>query len=117
MDYEEFKRAWSNGQIEVSVDRAKALRIASSSILPKRYRFAHWFWATVWLLSMPIGIAVIFLYKWWVGLLILVFVTPAIGSGTKTSAMQFMIDHAIEESSFYKYALENNVFIISTKAS
>jgi hypothetical protein len=46
---------------------------------------------------------------WWVGLLVLIFVTPAISRATKQTAMQFMIDRAAEDSEFYDYAVSEGV--------
>ena len=76
MAHSDFVQAWNVGKLEVDVDRSKALQVASSKMLPKRYQAAHIFWSWVWILSIPAALAVMFLYKWWAGLLILVLVTP-----------------------------------------
>ncbi len=57
-----------------------------------------------------------FLYRWWAGLLMLLFLTPLLSSATKTSAMQLMIDYALESPEFYEWALENKVLVVSPKA-
>lgn len=109
MEHPEFVRAWKAGQLLVDVDRSKALSVAGSKLLPGRYRAAHLFWSWVWLLTVPVAIAVMFFYTWWAGLLILLFVTPALARGTKRSAMQFMIDHALESPEFYRFAVDQGV--------
>ncbi|MGE3153690.1 MAG: hypothetical protein AB7G48_13260 [Nitrospiraceae bacterium] len=91
MEHSEFVRSWNEGKLEVDVDRSKALQIANSKMLPKRYQAAHMFWSWVWILSIPAAFAVMYFYTWWAGLLLLVFLTPALSSSTKKSAMQFMI--------------------------
>ncbi len=117
MEHSEFVRAWSAGELLVDVDRSKALAVAGSNLLRKRYRLAHLFWSWVWLLTVPAAIAVMFLYKWWVGLLVLFFVTPALFRATKRSAMQFMIDHALENPDFYRFAVDEGVLRVRSKGS
>lgn len=115
MEHSEFVDSWNQGKLMVDVHRTKALRIANSKILPKRYWLAHLFWSWIWILTIPASIVVMFAYKWWVGLLILIFVTPAISSATKKSAMQFMIDYALENPDFYKLAVAEGLLIIRKK--
>jgi len=67
----------------------------------------------VWILTIPIALAIMFLYKWWAGLLVLLFVTPAVSSATKKSAMQFMIDHALENP--YQFAVTESKIRIRPK--
>ncbi len=116
LPHRKFIDQWKNGEIKIDVDRSKALRIANSNSFPKRYRAAHVFWSTVWLLTIPLGIW-LFFYKWWVGLLVLFIASPLIAKATKTSAMQFMINHALESESFYNHATTNGVFRTSKKPS
>jgi len=115
MEHSEFVVAWKQNKLEIDVDRSKALQIANSKMLPKRYQVAHIFWSWVWILSIPAAIVVMFLYKWWVGLLILVLVAPLISKSTKKSAMQFMIDYSLESPEFYQFALAEDVIRIRQK--
>lgn len=115
MGHAEFVQLWNAGKLEVDVHRSKALQIAGSRILPRHYRVAYLLFSWVWILSIPVAFVVMFLYKWWLGLLILVFITPAISSSTKNSATRFMIDHALESSEFYRFAVEQGVIIIRRK--
>jgi len=105
MEHPEFVRAWRAGELLVDVDCPKALAVAGARLLPKRYQVAHLLWSWVWLLTVPAAIAGMFLYKWWAGVLILLFVTPALSRATKRSAMEFMIDHALENPEFYRLAV------------
>jgi len=114
MEHSEFVETWNQGKLEVDVNRSKALQIANSKMLPKRYRAAHIFWSWVWMLSIPAGIAVMFLYKWWVGM-ILLLVTPVISKATKKSAMQFMIDYSLESPEFYQYAIAESIIKVKQK--
>lgn len=112
MKHVDFVSAWNEGKILIDVDRSKALQISNSKLLPKRYQVAHRFWCWVCILTIPAAIAVGVLFKWWVGLIIIVFVTPTIASATKKSAMQFMIDYAIEKPDFFQFAVTEGVIMI-----
>jgi hypothetical protein len=84
-------------------------------MLPKQYQFAHIFWLWIWILSIPVAILIMIFFKWWVGLLVLIFVTPILSKSTKTSAMQFMIDHSVDSSEFYEFAVKEGVIRIREK--
>lgn len=115
MEHTEFVQSWNEGKLLVDINRTKALQIANSRVLSKRYQIAHIFWSWVWILTIPLALAIMFLYKWWAGLLILLFVTPAVSSATKKSVMQFMIDHALENPEFYQFAVTEGIIRIRPK--
>lgn len=115
MNHGDFVKAWGDGQLEVDVDRTKALQIVNSKILPMRYQVAHIFWSWVWMLSIPAAIGLAVLYRWWAGVLVLFFVTPSLSRAIKKSAMEFMIDHAIENPDFFKFAIKEDVISIRRK--
>ena len=115
MEHSEFVLSWNQGRLNIDVDRSKALQIASSRILPKRYKVAHMFWSWVSLLSIPAAFAVMFFYKWWAGLLLLVFLTPVLFISTKKSAMQFIIDHSVENPEFYQFAVYEGILRVRQK--
>ena len=115
MEHSEFVRDWNEGKLEIDVDRSEALQIANSKMLPKRYQAAHIFWSWMWILSIPAALAVMYFYKWWAGLLLLVFLTPALSSSAKKSAMQFMIDHSVENQEFYQHAVTEGVIRVRLK--
>ncbi len=115
MEHSEFVQSWNEGKLEIDVDRSKALQVANSKMLPKRYQAAHIFWSWVWILSIPAALAVMYFYTWWAGLLLLVFLTPVLSSSTKKSAMQFMIDHSVENPDFYQFAVTEGVIRVRQK--
>ena len=115
MEHSEFVQSWNQGKLEIDVDRSKALQIAGSKMLPKRYQAAHIFWSWVWILSIPAAFAVMYFYTWWAGLLLLVLLTPALSSSTKKSATQFMIDHSVENPEFYQFAVSEGVIRVRQK--
>lgn len=117
MEHNEFVQAWNTGKLEVSVDRSKALEIAGSKMLPKRYQVSSIFWSWVWILSIPAALIVMYFYTWWAGLLVLILVTPTLSIGTKKSAMQFMINHSVENPEFYKFAISQGIISVIQKPS
>jgi len=97
------------------VDQAKALQIANAwEKVPMRFRYAHVFWSSAWLLTIPAAFAAAF-YAWWVGALILLVLTPALFAASKKSAALHIIDYAVESSVFYSYAVENEVISVRPK--
>jgi len=115
MEHSEFRNYWNKGKLEIDVDRSKALQIANSKMIPKRYQMAHLFWSWVWILSILAAFAVMYFYSWWAGLLILALVTPALFSFTKRLAMQFIIDYSVENKEFYQFAVTESVIRIRQK--
>ena len=109
MTYEEFINLRSQNKISAGIDNSTALRLID--YLPKRHRAAHHFWSWVWMLSIPAFIGVAIVWKWWVGLLLLVFVTPMIFSTVKKSAAQIVLEHASENSDFFNMLAEKNLLV------
>ena len=115
MEHNEFVQAWSDGKIEIEVSRSKALQVAGSNMLPRRYQAANLFWSWIWILSIPAAFVVMYFFTWWAGLLMLFILTPALSSSVKKSAMEFMIDHAVENPEFYQYAISQGLLHVRPK--
>jgi len=111
MTYEEFIQERQAGTISAGVDNSTALRLINQ--LPKRYQAAHAFWSWVWMLSIPGFICVSIFWKWWAGLILLMFVTPTIFSATKKSAAQFVLEHAQDNKEFFNQLAENNLLVFN----
>jgi hypothetical protein len=109
MTYEEYKHLRQTGQVVAGLDTSAALRLVD--YLPKHYQYAHIFWSWVWLLSVPAFICVSIFFKWWVGLLLLFFVTPIIFRATRKSAAEFVLEHAEEDEQFFNELVRQNVLV------
>lgn len=109
MTHEEFVLRWRAGTLSADMDASTALRLIDH--LPKPYRAAHTFWSWVWMLSIPGFICVSVFWKWWAGLLLLVFVTPMISSAIKKSARQFVLEYAEENKEFFNKLVENSLLV------
>ncbi|MBA3482085.1 MAG: hypothetical protein H0T51_09750 [Pirellulales bacterium] len=99
MKYEEFIELRRKGQIEAGIPVSVAIRLGEH--LPNRYQYAVAFWNMVGFLSIIAGLAAIFLYRWWVGLVILFLVAPIIFKANKRSAVQHVLSHAEEDEEFF----------------
>jgi len=50
--------------------------------------------------------------KWWVGIIFIVLVPWSISAAVKKSAMEFIVEHALENPSFYEFAVVNEIILI-----
>lgn len=107
MVHEEFISLRKDGKIAAGIDNSTAVRLIDR--LPRRYQAAHHFWSWVWMLSIPVFIGVAIFVKWWVGLALLVVLTPAISSSVKRSAAEFVLEHATEDSLFFDFLVSKNL--------
>jgi hypothetical protein len=115
MDHATFVEEYRSGTLSIHVDRSGALRIMQGNMLPKRYRAAHHFWTWIWMLSFPGFIAVAVFYKWWVGLILLIFVTPTISRSITQSACEFVLEHALEDEGFFRLVSQNELISIERR--
>jgi hypothetical protein len=111
ISHKEFVQKYRGRGIEVLVNRSLALRTISARYVPNRYYYAHTFWSWVWFLLIPTGIILIFTKGLLPGMGVLIL-SALVGSATKKSACQFMIDYALENEVFYKFCVEGKVLII-----
>jgi hypothetical protein len=116
LQHSDFVYAWRAGAVEVHVERAKALQLINDpAVVPDAARKVHLAWTALWILSVPAALAIMYYYRWWAGVILLVTLTPALGSSTKKAARQLMIDKALADSTFYDYALSSGVIHVREK--
>jgi hypothetical protein len=115
MTHEKFVQRRQDGTISAGISNSNALRLIE--YLPKRYQVAHTFWSWIWMLSIPAFICVSIFYKWWAGLLLLIFVTPLIASSTKKSAAQYVLEHAQDNKDFFDQLIKNNLLFFKEETS
>ena len=109
MNYDEYRALNSSGQVKLGVNNSVALGLVEH--LPGRYRAAHNFWSWTWMLSIPGFIAVAIFVKWWIGLGLLFFVTPAIAKSVKKSAAEFVLEHAEANEDFFNTLAEQELLL------
>jgi len=109
LKYEEFKINRANGTIIAGIDNSIAMRLIDR--LPKKYQYAHLFWSWVWMLSIFGFIAVSIFYKWWLGILLLLFITPTLFSSAKKAAAKFVLQHAEDDREFFDFLVSNELLI------
>ena len=99
MQYAEFLELRRRGEVEAGISTNFALRLGE--YLPARYQYAVVFWNVMGFVTLLCGIASIFLVKWWVGILVVVFVAPLIFAANKRSAVKHVLTHAEENEDFF----------------
>lgn len=115
MEHSDFIHAWNAGKLEVAVDRSKALEVANSIILPQWIQADNLFCSWIWILAIPTALVVMFLYKWWAGLLTLVILTPILSRATRKSALQSLVYRALENPEFYQFVVSKDVIRVREK--
>jgi hypothetical protein len=109
VDYQEYVRLRHEGKVCAGIENSVALKLID--YLPKRYRVANTFWSWVWILSIPGFICVSIFWKWWVGLLLLFFVTPTISRSVKRSAAEFVLEYASNNELFFNHLVEKDLIV------
>ena len=112
MTYNEFINLRRQEKVSAGINTSIALRLVNQ--LPKNYQYAHLFWSWVWILSIPAFILVAIFYKWWIGLLLLFFMSPLLFSSTKKSATKFVLEHAEGNQAFFEYLVDNNLLMFKS---
>jgi hypothetical protein len=106
----EFAKLYPSGRLIVDVDRQKAFSLADADQLRAQDLIAYRIGTWLWLLSMPAAFVTGFLYHWWVGVVLLVVVTPAPFRGTKTRMMRGVIYRAVEDPTFFDLCVKHGFF-------
>lgn len=109
MDYREYKRLKSKGLISSGIPPSVAFRLIRS--LPTRYKYTHIFFTWAWMLSIPAAIVLMIHTEWWVGLLVLFFITPAIFSGNKQSAIDSVLEYAEDNKEYYDFLVSKGLLV------
>ena len=114
MEHKEFVKKYKEKKIDVLVNKSLSLKSISAGYLPKQYFWAHTLWSWIWFLSIPIGIILLFIDTV-VGILVLFFVSFLGGMAVKKAASQFVLERALEDETFYQFAIESELIIIKNK--
>ena len=107
--HEEFINSLRQG-CRFHVDKVKAQDLLSTKLAARRYRHAHWFWSTVWLLSIAAALGFLLFGRRQLALglvLIAVFMCNAI----IRSATEFVLEQAIQDPKFYEVCLKAKAIV------
>ena len=116
MQHSDFVYGWRAGTVQIHVERTKALQLlADPAVVPDSARKVRLLWMWVWILSVPAALAIMYYYRWWAGAILLLTVTPALGSNNRRATRQLMIDKAVADKTFYDYALESGLMQVREK--
>lgn len=101
MQYAEFIELRRRGEVEAGISTNLALRLGE--YLPARCQYAVAFWNVIGFATLLGGIVAIFLVKWWIGILVVVFVAPLIFAANKRSVVKHVLTHAEENEEFFNF--------------
>lgn len=110
--HREFAKAYRAGQLRIDINRKLAWDMANGRQMPWGMQFAHHFWSWVWMLSVPGSFALMYFYKWWVGLLVLLFLPGIILKANRTAVMQDIITLALDDEQFYSEAIGSGLICV-----
>jgi hypothetical protein len=108
MTHRDFVEGYRDGRVKVYVDKSMVLRIADSGGLPRQYWFAHALWSWMSLLCMGTTIAAFIWWPWYWGVGFFML-TMGLAGAIRTTASDFVIDHAIKHAEFYDMLLRAQV--------
>ena len=112
LEFQEFVSKYRAGQVQASVNRARAMHVCDRSPrLPARYKAAHNFWKWAGFLLLVGGLISLFWVPWYVGLGAFglgVVMSPAV----QKSAAGFVLEHALEDPDFYREMVDAGVLCI-----
>lgn len=111
MTHAEFVESYRTGGVRVHVDRSRAIQLMNTRLPAKRYRAAHLFWTWAWFLSFPVSLVLFIWVKWWAGLVVLI-IGLLLPQAIKTSACQFVLEQALENTEFYDFAVKSQTLVI-----
>lgn len=110
MSHKEFVEKYKTGKIIVSIHRSLSISLAGEGHLPKRYFLATNIWSLIVVLSILAGIVLLFI-RIYIGILLLLF--SFFGwRAIKQSAMEFVLEYALENENFYNFAVDNKIIVI-----
>jgi len=116
MDYSDFVKNYNERKLIVHVDHSQVFEVMRTHYMPRGVKISHTIWCWITFLSVPLGLFCMFYYAWWVGLLMLFFLTPALWQGgVKKTACQNVIMEALDNQEFYGKAVDRGLLIIRKK--
>jgi len=114
LPHDEFVKAYRNGYAIVKVNIINSQTLLRTRWMPARYRAAYYFWTFGWFFSLPIAIACFIWIKWWAGLAVLLF-GIGLPRAIRQSAVNFVIEQALENSEFYNIVKKTKTLIVTQR--
>ena len=93
------------GGARFHVHKGKAQDLLRSRLAEKRHRWAHNFWAAIWMLSIASAFGFLLFGHWWVTLVLLI-VSSVLYKSIVRSATEFVLEQATQDQKFYEVCLK-----------
>lgn len=110
MRYEKFKALRAQEKARLGIDEARALNVRKH--LPSSERWLARAWDMTFLIVALGSLATTFLWKWWVGLILITFVCPAMFKAVKQLNSQLVMGYAEKNKEFYYFLLNQNIMVV-----
>ena len=111
MTHREFIEGYKARTIRVTVNRSLAFQAIQSREMAWQHRVAAQFWGSIWFLSFPAAIAVA-IWVWWVWGVVVLVLGQMIGTATKSSTMESVVEQAVDDESFFQKALDTGTITV-----
>ena len=115
MGHSEFVEAWNKGQLAVDVSWNLAVQAMNWRVIPLKYLLANNIWSRLFMLSIAVGLCMIYWVNLWSGVSVLILGTFLLGTAIKHSSVQFMIDYSLENEEFYEMVTACRLLTIRPK--
>lgn len=109
--YKNFQKEYKQGRISFAVNKMNMVGVACSSAMKKEYRRAVLFYSWLSILLISGGVISLFFGRWLLALL-LIFVGIIVQSANRKSTAEFIVDYALEDYVFLKYAVNTGLITI-----
>jgi len=111
MTHKEFVEAYNSGKIKVKIHESAALEVMDTDLIDKPSQYAHIFWSWIWLLSIPIGIALFIWVSKWIGVIV-VIIGLILPKAIKRSSSESVLKKGLSDESFYNTMIQHQILII-----
>ena len=115
VSFSQFSHLRASDEMVIGISNDKAVKLAR--YLPMRFQIAIFIWSSTWMLSIPVFLCVSIFYRWWIGLLLLLFVVPFLFRVTKRCAALSVIKHAENDEEFFNQLVEQNLLVFKSERS
>lgn len=111
MTHADFVSGYNDRRLSAQVDYDGALKLMSSALAFKQYRYAMAIWQTVWVLCFPAAIICFIWVHWWAGLACLL-VSAGLYKAINKSATEFVVEQALEDATYFDKCVQLGILRI-----
>lgn len=114
MTHKEVVDGYHTGKLRILINESAALKLMNTTFVDKPYQYATIFWSWVWMLSIPIGIALIIWVNMWLGIAVIV-IGLILPQAIKRSSSENVLEQALRDEEFYNALVEAEIIKIEPR--